>query len=55
MNVRVCFKCKHYTTIHPGNPMSVNRVLQFDFLHFKHPVQTIDRKELPKDFEWVKL
>jgi len=55
MNVRVCFKCNEYTPIHPGNSLSHKIIEQFDFRHFKHPIETIDKKEIPKDFKVVLL
>lgn len=55
MNVRVCFKCKQYTPIHPGNSLNHKIIEQFDFLHFKHPVQTLNKNEIPKEFKCILL
>ncbi len=55
MNVRACFKCKEYTPIHPGNQVSSELIKKFDFLHFKHPVQTLDKTEIPKNFKVILL
>lgn len=55
MNVRVCFKCKEYTPIHPGNSINYNIIQQFEFMHYKHPVQTLSREEIPKDFKVILL
>ncbi len=52
---RVCFKCGEYTPIHPGNQVSSELIKKFNFLHFKHPVQTLDKKEIPKDFKVILL
>ncbi len=50
MNVKVCFKCELYTPIHPENSHSQAFVKQFEGMHYKHPVQTINREEVPKKY-----
>ena len=53
MRVKVCFHCKQYTPIHPGNITSDFFVEEFLGWHGKHPVQTIDLIEVPKDFQRI--
>ncbi len=55
MKAKVCFKCKQYQPIHPENHIGYELVKHFEFLHFKHPTQTLDLKEIPKDFKLVVL
>ena len=50
MNVKVCFLCCQYTPIHPENSLSQAFVSEFEGMHNKHPVQTINRNEVPKNF-----
>lgn len=55
IKVRVCFLCKEYQPIHPENHISYGMVKQFEFLHYKHPLQTLNLNEVPKDFKSVVL
>ena len=50
MRVRMCVKCKEYVPIHPDNVLSLNVVSDFEFRHSKHPVQTIDKREVPEGY-----
>ena len=50
MKVKVCFKCEQYTPIHPENPISQAFVSEFEGMHHKHPVQTVNRDEVPKHY-----
>lgn len=55
MRFKVCMKCKEYVPIHPENSISYNIVKRFEFLHYKHPLQTLNSNEVPKDFKLVIL
>ena len=50
MRFRVCFLCKEYQPIHPGNSLSNLLIEDFSAKHYKHPLQTIAKDEIPKDF-----
>ena len=48
--VRVCFKCKQYLHIFPENASNQESFFCFNALHSKHPIQTIDIKELDSSY-----
>ena len=50
MKMKVCFKCEQYTPIHTDNPVSQAFVREFEGMHHKHPVQTVNRDEVPKHY-----
>ena len=44
--VKVCFDCCEYIPILPDNYHNSKRVKEFEAMHYKHRVQTVNRGEL---------
>jgi len=53
MNVKVCFKCGQYIPIHPNNSINQIELKNFEGVHSGHPIQTINRNEVPSDFMYI--
>lgn len=53
IRVKACFKCQVYIPIIENNYLNSKEVMAFEKTHSGHPVQTVNKQEIPNYKRWV--
>jgi hypothetical protein len=53
MRVKACFKCQLYVPIIENNYLNNQEINAFEKLHSGHPVQVVNKEEIPNYKRWT--
>ena len=51
MRARACLKCKEYVLIHPNNLVSQNLIKEFEIVHMRHNLMTVNLEEIKGQYK----
>jgi len=53
MRVKACFRCQLYVPIIENNYQNNREIVAFEKLHSGHPVQVVNKEEIPNYKRWT--
>ena len=53
IRVKACFKCQVYVPIIENNYLNSKEVIAFERAHSGHPVQVVNKQEIPNYKRWA--
>ena len=53
MRARACIRCKEYVLVHPEDPMNLGEIKEFEMMHEKHGLVTLDLEEIAQEYKKI--